>query len=176
MMTRLSHSLKLIAGRIATTVVLICFASSYAFAQGAVREVHGEWEIRCETPAGASRESCSFVQSVVAENRKDIGLTVIVLKTADRQATILQVLAPLGVLLPSELGLFVDSKDLGRVRFLKCTIAGCFAQVIMDESLVADFQASKVATFTVFQTPEEGIGIPIILDGFESALKALDKY
>lgn len=156
--------------------ILALSVSDQSAAQGQVREVHSEWEIRCETPPGAPKESCSLVQSVVAEDRKNIGLTVIILKTIDGEATILQVLAPLGVLLPSELGLFIDAEDLGRVRFLKCTIAGCFAQVIMDDTLIDNFKKGSIATFTIFQTPEEGIGIPILLEGFEDGFKALDKF
>ncbi|MEM8839075.1 MAG: invasion associated locus B family protein [Pseudomonadota bacterium] len=155
-------------------MIVVGFSADPSKAQGQVREVHGEWEIRCETPPGAPKESCSMIQSVVAENRKDIGLTVIVLKSADGKATILQVLAPLGVLLPSELGLFLDAEDHGRVRFLKCTIAGCFAQVFMDDKLIGEFESGNLATFTIFQTPEEGIGIPIRLDGFKEAYAALN--
>ena len=54
-----------------------------ASAQGAVRSVHGDWQIRCDTPPGAQGEQCALIQSVVAEDRSNAGLTVIVLKTAD---------------------------------------------------------------------------------------------
>src|ERR1700710_868049 len=53
-----------------------------AGAQGAVRSVHGDWQIRCDTPPGAQAEQCALIQSVVAEDRSNAGLTVIVLKTA----------------------------------------------------------------------------------------------
>jgi len=37
-------------------------------AQGAVRSVHGDWQIRCDTPPGAQNEQCALIQSVVAED------------------------------------------------------------------------------------------------------------
>ena len=37
-----------------------------AHAQGAVRSVHGDWQIRCDTPPGAQAEQCALIQSVVA--------------------------------------------------------------------------------------------------------------
>src|SRR3569833_3435893 len=74
-------------------------------AQGAVRSVHGDWQIRCDTPPGAQSEQCALIQSVVAEDRSNAGLTVIVLKTADQKSRLMRVVAPLGVLLPSGLGL-----------------------------------------------------------------------
>ncbi len=91
-----------------------------AAAQGAVRSKHGDWELRCETPAGASREQCALIQSVAAEDRPNVNLVVIVLKTADGKSRLLRVLAPLGVLLPSGLGLKVDQTDrrAGRLRAL----------------------------------------------------------
>jgi invasion protein IalB len=78
--------------------------SAPAQAQGAVRSVHGDWQIRCDTPPGAQNEQCALIQSVVAEDRSNAGLTVIVLKTADQKSRLMRVVAPLGVLLPSGLG------------------------------------------------------------------------
>ena len=43
--------------------------SQAASAQGAVRSVHGDWQIRCDTPPGAQGEQCALIQSVVAEDR-----------------------------------------------------------------------------------------------------------
>src|SRR5260370_42265970 len=85
-----------------------------ASAQGAVRSVHGDWQIRCDTPPGAQGEQCALIQSVGAEDRSNAGLTVIVLKTADQKSKLMRVVAPLGVLLPSGLGLKLDNVDVGR--------------------------------------------------------------
>ena len=65
-----------------------------ASAQGAVRSVHGDWQIRCDTPPGAQGEQCALIQSVVAEDRSNAGLTVIVLKTADQKSKLMRVVAP----------------------------------------------------------------------------------
>src|SRR6478752_4254675 len=67
-----------------------------ASAQGAVKSVHGDWQIRCDTPPGAQAEQCALIQSVVAEDRSNAGLTVIVLKTADQKSRLMRVVAPLG--------------------------------------------------------------------------------
>src|SRR5665213_2988112 len=82
-----------------------------AMAQGAVRSVHKDWQIRCDTPPGAKSEQCALIQSVTAEDRANVGLTVIVLKTADAKSRLMRVVAPLGVLLPSGLGLKIDQAD-----------------------------------------------------------------
>ncbi|MDQ0324434.1 invasion protein IalB [Rhodopseudomonas julia] len=113
------------------------------------------------------------MQFVTAEDRPNVGLTVIVLKTADKQARILRVLAPLGVLLPRGLGLRIDDDDLGSAGFVRCLPNGCVAEVIMDDDLLNKMENGTNATFIIFQTPEEGIGIPIALAGFKDGYAEL---
>jgi invasion protein IalB len=136
------------------------------FAQGAVKSVHGDWQIRCETPPGAQSEQCALFQSVVAEDRANVGITVLVLKTADQKSRLMRVQAPLGVLLPAGLGLKVDNQDVGRAGFVRCLPRGCYAEVVMDDTLVSKLRTGQTATFFIFQTPEEGIGFPLGLKGF----------
>lgn len=135
-------------------------------AQGVVRSVHGDWQIRCDTPAGARTEQCALIQSVTAEDRPNVGLTVIILKTADQKSRLMRVLAPLGVLLPSGLGLKIDNADVGRAGFVRCLPNGCISEVVMDEKLLGQMRTGQQATFIIFQTPEEGVGIPMSLSGF----------
>ncbi len=140
--------------------------ASPAAAQGVVRSVHDDWQIRCDTPPGAQSEQCALMQSVVAEDRANVGLTVIVLKTADQKSRVLRVIAPLGVLLPAGLGLVIDKADVGRAGFVRCLPRGCFAEVVMDDALIKQLRNGQSATFIIFQTPEEGIGFPMSLKGF----------
>ncbi|TIO07167.1 MAG: invasion associated locus B family protein [Mesorhizobium sp.] len=140
---------------------------------GKVRSTHGAWSIICDTPAGATSEQCVMMQNVVAEDRPEMGLSVVVLRTADNKAEILRVLAPLGVLLPNGLGLNVDGKDIGRAYFVRCFQDGCYAEVILEKPLLDTLKTGTSATFIVFQTPEEGIGIPVELKGFADGFAAL---
>jgi invasion protein IalB len=138
-----------------------------------VRSTHGDWQVRCDTPAGAQSEQCVLMQFVTAEDRENVGLTVIVLKTADGKAKIMRILAPLGVLLPSGLGLKIDQTDMGRAGFVRCLPNGCVAEVILEDKLLQQLGTGTTATFIIFQTPEEGIGIPISLKGFNEGYAAL---
>lgn len=153
-------------------VVIVCLVLAVAlmpsrvFAQGAVKSVHGDWQIRCETPPGAQNEQCALFQSVVAEDRANVGITVLVLKTADQKSRLMRVQAPLGVLLPAGLGLKVDNQDVGRAGFVRCLPRGCYAEVVLDDTLVSKLRTGQTATFFIFQTPEEGIGFPLGLKGF----------
>lgn len=163
--------------RLSLAAAVLPLLAGAAFAQqapqGAVKSKHGAWSIVCDTPAGATAEQCAMMQNVVAEDRPEIGLSVVVLRTADNKAEILRVLAPLGVLLPNRLGLNVDGKDIGRADFVRCFQDGCYAEVILEKPLLDTFKNGKAATFIVFQTPEEGVGIPVDLTGFGEGFDAL---
>ena len=160
-----------------TTLAVVALAAAGALPaaaqQGAVRATHGAWSIVCDTPPGASDEQCVLMQNVVAADREEFGISVVVLKTADQKAQILRVLVPLGVLLPNGLGLNIDGNDIGRAYFVRCFTDGCYAEVILEDSLIKSLSEGKTATFYVFQTPEEGIGISVDLNGFAEGYKAL---
>lgn len=142
-------------------------------AQGAVRDKHGDWQTRCETPPGASHEQCAVVLSVVDQQRPNLVLVVIVLNSADRKVRLMRVIAPLGVLLPPGVTLRIDNAEAGRLNFLQCVPNGCIAQLAMDESLLDKLKKGKTATLGVFQTPEEGIGVEAPLAGFKEAYEQL---
>jgi invasion protein IalB len=150
----------------ALVVALVGLTTLGAGAQGVVKAQYGDWQMSCDTPPGASFQQCAIIQNVTAEDQPNVGLSVIVLKTADQKARLLRVLAPLGVLLPNGLGLNVDGKDMGRVAFVRCLPNGCVAEVAMDDALIKTLSTGKSAIFVVFKTPEEGIGIPVSLKGF----------
>jgi invasion protein IalB len=154
-----------LCGLLAAAVIVLTPAGE-AQAQGAVRSVHNDWQIRCDTPPGAQAEQCALIQSVTADDRPNIGLTVIILKTADKKTRLMRVIAPPGVLLPSGLGLKIDNTEVGRAGFVRCVPNGCVAEVIMDDNLIGKLRTGQSATFIIFQTPEEGIGFPISLKGF----------
>ncbi len=141
--------------------------------KGEVKSKHGAWSLICNTPPGAKSEQCAVMQNVIAEDRQEVGLSVLVLRTADRKSELLRVLAPLGVLLPSGLGLNVDGQSIGNAYFVRCFQDGCYAEVVLNEKLINTLKGGKTATFIIFQTPEEGIGIPVDLSGFTEAYEAI---
>jgi invasion protein IalB len=159
--------------RLALLSVALLAGAAPAAAQGVVKNTYGDWQLRCETPAGAKNEQCAIVQSVAAEDRPNVTLLVIVLKTADGKSRLLRVVAPLGVLLPAGLGLKIDNADIGRAGFVRCLTTGCVAEVVLEDNLIEQLKKGQSATFIVFQTPEEGIGIPVSLKGFGPGFDSL---
>ena len=149
-------------------------ASPVATGPGSVvRETHGAWQVSCRTPPGAKEEKCALVQSVTAEDRPNVGLTVVFYKAIGEDKKLLRVVVPLGVLLPTGLGLKIDGQDVGNAPFLKCGKRGCVAEVVLQDEVINKMKTGNTAMFIIFDTPEAGIGIPVSLQGFGDALASL---
>jgi len=149
-------------------------ASAQDLSSSDIKATHGAWQLRCGQLPGARVEKCALVQSVKAEDRPNVSLTVIFLKSYDGETQILRVVAPLGVLLPTGLGLKIDNEDVGNAPFLKCGPVGCVAEVVVTEEIIGKMKSGSNAVFIIFQTPEFGIGVPIALAGFSDGLSALN--
>ena len=149
-----------------TALVVLTNLPGSASAQGVIRAVFSDWQIRCDTPPGAQYEQCALIQSVIADDRPNVGLTVLVMRTADQKFRLMRVIAPPGVLLPSGLGLWIDQTEVGRAGFVRCIPIGCITEVVLKDDLIRALRTGQTATFTIFQTPEEGIGFPMSLKGF----------
>lgn len=147
--------------------------SASADVDGTVKAQHGDWQVVCKPPPpGSKDELCALVQSVTAEDRNNVGLTVYFQKFSNG-TQVLRVFAPLGVLLPPGLGLKIDGKDIGHAPFLRCHSFACYAQVVVEAGLLEQLQKGENAIFIIFQSEEAGIGIPISLAGFSNALAEL---
>ena len=145
-------------------------ASAAAAATG---DAASAWETRCETPPGAASEQCASVQSVVDDQRPNVSLVIIALKTADHKSRLLRVIAPLGALLPTGLDLKLDADDVGRMGFVRCLPNGCVAETLIDDKLLQRMESAQTMTLVLFQTPEEGIGVPAPMAGFRDLFDKL---
>jgi len=148
-------------------------AAGSAGAQGVVKNTFGDWQMRCETPPGAKSEQCALVQNVMAEDRPNLTLLVIALKTADGKSRLLRMVAPLGILIPAGIGLRIDQADIGRAGYVRCLTTGCIAEAVLDDTLLNQLKGGQTATYIVFQTPEEGVGVPVSLNGFGAGFDGL---
>lgn len=142
-------------------------------AQMRVASEHGFWKVICETPPGASSEQCGMHQAVQDTENEALGLSITILRPADRQGDMMRIQAPLGILLPTGVGLEIDGQNFGNAWFIKCFADGCWADVDIDAAILEALKKGKIAVFKVFPTPEEGVGIPVDLTGFSEAYSKL---
>jgi invasion protein IalB len=149
-----------------------CNFATIARAEPSIRSVDGAWQLRCDESPN-SQPQCGLTQAVTAKDRDNVGLTIVVLKTADGRALIMRVFAPVGVLLSSGLGVRVDDADLGRVAFVRCWTSGCVAEFIIDNSFLEKLKTGNEVMFIIYLSPERGVGIPVSLAGFSEAFQRL---
>lgn len=154
----------------------------------------GSWLMHCseiEAPQNATESSteapteevCALFQSVAAENRPRFGLTVLISKddgsgavtqkNSERSAALIKILVPLGVLIPTGVGMDIDGENIGLTGFLRCLPNGCTAVATLSDESLAQLKSATTASFTVFLTPEDGLSIPIRLNGLAEGFDAL---
>ena len=112
-------------------------------------------------------------QTINAEEAPKVGLGVIIIKRNEEKSGVLQVIAPISVLLPKGVSLKIDQADIGRTGFLRCFPAGCLAEVIIDDNLFQQFSNGKIATLVIYITPYEGLRHLLPLQGFKEGYEML---
>ena len=82
MMGILEHGRQILAcatrlAAVALVAGLMLTPAESVLAQGAVKSVHRDWQIRCDTPPGAKAEQCALIQSVAGEDRANVGKSLV---------------------------------------------------------------------------------------------------
>ena len=59
------------------------------------------------------------------------------------------------------------------MNFVRCLPNGCVAEVFIDDKLLARLESGETATFVLFETPEEGVGVPASLERIQGRLRGV---
>lgn len=160
----------------ASVVLSVLYAPFSAPAQAQEKAIKkfGDWEVSCGTPPGSRQKKCALTQSVIDEERSNVGLRIVFL-LGSKGERVLRVVAPLGVLLPFGLGIRIDEEQIGDkpVPFIRCRPLGCIAEIVIKDALMDRMKAGKQALFIIVETKEEGRAIPVSLSGFTKGFEHL---
>ena len=155
--------------------------------QGPAPEVistHGDWKIQCEaagkqaadgqTPAD---KQCAMVQTSRSEKNAKLGLTTVFVRTKQngKETTMMRILAPIGVYLPTGVAMEIDGGAVGRVPFMRCAPQVCVAFGEAGDQTLDKFRKGNAANFIIYEAPGIGMPIKISLNGFAAAYTALRK-
>jgi invasion protein IalB len=150
--------------------------------QAQVISKHGDWEVQCtEVPAAEGQpasKACGMVQSGFSAKNKDIGVQVIVsrLKQGDKTATVMRVLAPIGVYLPTGIPMEIDGTALpGRMQFTRCLPRICESYGEASTESLGKLKKGKAITFYLYDRPGSSYPVQMKLAGFGEALAVLGK-
>ncbi|MGI9465339.1 MAG: invasion associated locus B family protein [Aestuariivirgaceae bacterium] len=141
---------------------------------------HGKWTLTCEKnevkqPDGTSKKPCAMVQSTQHPERKSIALTLILLKSEKdgKPNTMMRVMAPIGVFLPTGIALEIDGAAVGRVPFTRCLPQVCIAFAEASPPTLEKLKKGGKANFIIYEGPGRGMSLELSLKGFTAGLKKL---
>jgi invasion protein IalB len=128
-------------------------------------------------PAVETRRLCGMVQSTRSDKRPQIGLTLYIsrIKQGEKTQTQMRVMAPIGVFLPTGVGLEIDGVAVSRVPFSNCLPQVCLARAEASPETLDKLKKGNVANFIIWEAPGAGMPMKISLKGFGKALETLDQ-
>jgi len=143
---------------------------------------HGAWKVQCESapPQAEGQQapprSCGMVQSAVNEKNPKVNLSLVLVKSkqGDKTVTMMRVLAPIGVYLPTGVALEVDGNAVGRVPFTRCMPQICMAFAEASPETLDKMRKGGSANFIIYEAPGIGMPMKLSLEGFSKALETLD--
>jgi invasion protein IalB len=143
---------------------------------------HGDWKIQCESPppnaqgAQATQKQCGMVQTARSEKNPKVGLTLVLVKGQQngKSVTMMRVMTPIGVYLPTGVALEVDGGAIGRVPFTRCLPQVCIAFAEATGDTLDKMRKGTAANFIIYEAPGLGLPLKISLNGFSAAYGALD--
>jgi invasion protein IalB len=142
----------------------------------------GAWQVQCGQASAQgdqpAKKQCGMVQVTRSEKNERVGLSLIVMKMVNggKQVTMMRVMAPIGVYLPTGVALEIDGAAVGRVPFTRCRPQICEALAEASPPTLEKMKKGGAATFIIYEGPGAGVPMKLSLDGFSKALAELDKY
>ena len=146
---------------------------------------HGDWKVQCEKGAGADgtetagdSKTCGMIQTVRNEKNPKAGLTLVIVKAkqGDKKVTMMRVMAPIGVFLPTGVALEIDGAAVGRVPFTRCLPQVCIAFAEAQAATLDKMRKGTTANFIIYEAPGLGLPMKMSLNGFSKAFESLDSY
>ena len=143
-------------------------------------EKHGDWTLTCEKkavpqPAGTTKKPCAMLQSTQHPERKQVSLTLVLIKgqKEGKPNTMMRVIAPIGVFLPTGVALEIDGEAVGRVPFTRCLPQACIAFAEASPPTLLKMKKGGKANFIIYEGPGLGMTLEFSLKGFTAGHKHL---
>lgn len=139
-----------------------------------IREVHGEWSLRCiKTPDG--KDPCELYQLLKDADGGAVAEASVV-PVSGQVAAIITFVAPLETDLQHGLQLQVDTNKPMAYPFMVCAQVGCISRVGVTDAELAGMKRGKAGTVTVspFGAPaDQVVKLNLSLTGFTAGMDAV---
>jgi invasion protein IalB len=135
-------------------------------------ETFEQWTLRCVEREAAP--PCDVVQVLTDRASGAQALLISIARSPTEAIDAIQIVGPLGVHIPSGLGLRAGALAVEGVRFARCELQGCVVEARLGEDMLAAMQASEALELTFVVTPGQApVVLTVDLAGFSEAYAAL---
>lgn len=141
-----------------------------------VKATHGAWEVRC---AAQKPDACGMIQMGKNGEGQPV-LQVTIRKTPGLKGpqdvpidAFVEVVAPIGVLLPAGVGISIDGRDIGRGIFQVCNPQACLVSEPVQNDFIDQMKKGNNATMRIVNASGQPTDISISLSGFTKAYNSL---
>lgn len=132
----------------------------------------GAWQLHCGTSSSLAKEHCVIIQTVFSEENPSVFIGIIISRRPPENA-ILQVIAPLNVLLSKGVNLKIGQDDPLQFDFRRCWPQGCQAETTIGDKLLKQFESGKIGDVVIYESRSRGLRHLAPLDGFKEAYSNL---
>jgi invasion protein IalB len=173
-----SYSAKMAILRAVRYFPCFCFFATVLFSslsqafEERIKGRFGAWQLHCGTSSPLAKEHCVIVQTVFSEENPSVFVGIIISRRPPANA-ILQVIAPLNVLLSKGVNLKIGQDDPLQFDFIRCVPQGCQAETMIDDKLLKQFESGKIGDVVIYESRSRGLRHLAPLDGFKEAYSNL---
>ena len=172
----MTRAMRAVGAALAALTLATGSAPAQEQAPGEVVATHGAWDVRC---AEAGQKICVMSQTgkdgsgnqvLEMQLRKLEGATA---PDGTPVPAAMQIVTPLGVLLPAGVRIKIDAKQERAAPYQVCTPEGCVIRQPLSADFLAELKAGANATVTVVAVPQQQVTATVSLMGFTKAFSAL---
>ncbi len=142
-----------------------------------VKEVSGDWEIRCVRLAeGAGTDPCQMYQLLRdAQGNSVAEMTVIPLPEEQQAAAGANFVAPLETLLTQQMTFSIDGGQARRYPFTLCSRMGCLVRMGLSDADITAMRRGNAARMTIFPAaaPDQQVDLTLSLTGFTAGFETV---
>jgi len=131
----------------------------------------GDWSVRCY--AVSSPSPCEMIELLVNKKSGQRVLGVMLVYVPSRDAHVMQVALPLGVMLKDGAVISSDTYTSGALRFNRCDVQGCYANTAVDKDTLNALGRATKAEMKFVSADGKKYNIAFSLKGFTAADSAL---
>ena len=171
----MTRAIRALGAALAAVMLATGGAPAQEQSPGEVVATHGAWSVRC----AGGEELCVMSQVGKDASGKEV-IEVQLRKLEGATApdgtpipAAMQIVAPLGVLLPAGVRIRVDARQERAAPFQVCTPEGCVVRQPLSADLLNELKGGANARVTVVAVPQQEVPATISLMGFTKAFDSL---